>query len=61
MGVHAIKKKPVVRGNEIVVGDVMMLSFSFDHRIIDGDVGALFAKEVVSYLENPDRLLVEMS
>jgi pyruvate dehydrogenase E2 component (dihydrolipoamide acetyltransferase) len=61
MGVHAIKKKPVVRGNEIVVGDVMMLSFSFDHRIIDGDVGALFAQEIVSYLENPDRLLVEMS
>jgi pyruvate dehydrogenase E2 component (dihydrolipoamide acetyltransferase) len=61
MGIHAIKKKPVVRGNEIVVGDVMMLSFSFDHRIIDGDVGALFAQEVVSYLENPDRLLVEMS
>jgi pyruvate dehydrogenase E2 component (dihydrolipoamide acetyltransferase) len=61
MGVHAIKKKPVVRGSEIVVGDVMMLSFSFDHRIIDGDVGALFAQEIVSYLENPDRLLVEMS
>jgi pyruvate dehydrogenase E2 component (dihydrolipoamide acetyltransferase) len=60
MGVHAIKKKPVVRGSEIVVGDVMMLSFSFDHRIIDGDVGAIFAQEIVSFLENPDRLLVEM-
>jgi pyruvate/2-oxoglutarate dehydrogenase complex dihydrolipoamide acyltransferase (E2) component len=61
MGIHAIKKKPVVRGNEIVVGDVMLLTFSFDHRIIDGDVGAVFAQEIVSYLENPDRLLVEMS
>jgi pyruvate dehydrogenase E2 component (dihydrolipoamide acetyltransferase) len=61
MGVHAIKKKPVVRGNEIAIGDVMMLSFSFDHRIIDGDVGAVFAQEIVNYLENPDRLLVEMS
>jgi len=61
MGVHAIKKKPVVRGNDIVVGDVMILSFSFDHRIIDGDVGAVFAQEIVSFLENPDRLLVEMS
>jgi len=61
MGVHAVKKKPVVRGNEIVVGDVMMLSWSFDHRIIDGDVGAVFAQEIVSFLENPDRLLVEMS
>jgi pyruvate dehydrogenase E2 component (dihydrolipoamide acetyltransferase) len=60
MGVHAIKKKPVVRGNEIAIGDVMMLSFSFDHRIIDGDVGAVFAQEIVNFLENPDRLLIEM-
>jgi pyruvate dehydrogenase E2 component (dihydrolipoamide acetyltransferase) len=60
MGVHAIKKRPVVRGDQIVVGDVMMLSFSFDHRLIDGDVGAVFAQEIVSFLEDPDRLLVEM-
>src|SRR5262245_66351788 len=32
MGVHAIKRKPVVRGEQIVIGDVMLLSFSFDHR-----------------------------
>jgi pyruvate dehydrogenase E2 component (dihydrolipoamide acetyltransferase) len=50
-----------VRGDSIVIGDVMNVSFSFDHRIIDGDVGAMFAQDVVSYLENPDRLLVEMA
>jgi len=61
MGVHAVKRRPVVRGDQIVVGDVMNLSFSFDHRIIDGDVGAVFAQDIVSYLENPDRLLVEMT
>jgi pyruvate dehydrogenase E2 component (dihydrolipoamide acetyltransferase) len=61
MGVHAVKRRPVVRGDSIVIGDVMNLSFSFDHRIIDGDVGAVFAQDIVSYLENPDRLLVEMS
>jgi pyruvate dehydrogenase E2 component (dihydrolipoamide acetyltransferase) len=61
MGVHAIKRKPVVKGDQIVIGDVMMLSFSFDHRIIDGDVGAGFAQEIINYLEQPDRLLVEMS
>jgi len=61
MGIHAIKKRPVVRGTELAIGDVMMLSWSFDHRIIDGDVGALFAQEVISFLENPDRLLLEMS
>jgi pyruvate dehydrogenase E2 component (dihydrolipoamide acetyltransferase) len=61
MGVHAAKKRPVVRGDQIVIGEVMNLSFSFDHRIIDGDVGAVFAQDIVSYLENPDRLLVEMT
>src|SRR5262245_62150092 len=60
MGVHAIKKKPVVKGDQIVIGDVMLLSFSFEHRIIDGDVGAEFAQQIISYLEEPDRLLVEM-
>ncbi|HVR19784.1 MAG TPA: dihydrolipoamide acetyltransferase family protein [Polyangiaceae bacterium] len=61
MGIHAVKKRPVVRGDAIVVGDVMNVTFSFDHRIIDGDVGAVFAQDIVSYLENPDRLLVEMT
>jgi len=60
MGVHAIKRKPVVRGDQIVIGEVMNLSFSFDHRIIDGDVGANFAQEIISYLQEPDRLIVEM-
>ncbi|HEX6766986.1 MAG TPA: dihydrolipoamide acetyltransferase family protein, partial [Polyangiaceae bacterium] len=61
MGIHAMKRRPVVRGDSIVIGEVMNVSFSFDHRIIDGDVGALFAQDIVSYLENPDRLLVEMA
>ena len=61
MGVHAIRQRPVVRGGEIVIGEVMHLSFSFDHRIIDGDVGAMFAQEIIGFLQEPDRLLVEMS
>ena len=40
LGVHQIKQKPVVRDGQIVIGDVMLLSLSFDHRIIDGHVGA---------------------
>jgi pyruvate dehydrogenase E2 component (dihydrolipoamide acetyltransferase) len=61
LGIHAIKKKPVVRGDQIVIGEIMNLSFSFDHRIIDGDVGANFAQEIISYLQEPDRLMVEMA
>jgi pyruvate/2-oxoglutarate dehydrogenase complex dihydrolipoamide acyltransferase (E2) component len=59
LGVHEIKKRPVVKDDQIVIGEVMLLSLSFDHRVIDGHVGAAFAKEVISYLEEPDRLLLE--
>lgn len=61
LGVHQIKKKPVVRDGEIVVGEVMLLSLSFDHRIVDGHVGAAFAYDIIAYLEEPERLLLEMS
>jgi pyruvate dehydrogenase E2 component (dihydrolipoamide acetyltransferase) len=39
----------------------MLLSLSFDHRVIDGHVGAAFAQEIISLLQEPDRLLLEMS
>jgi pyruvate dehydrogenase E2 component (dihydrolipoamide acetyltransferase) len=55
-----MKKVPVVKGNEVVVGHVMYPSLSFDHRIIDGHIGAAFAKEFVSYLEQPERLMLEL-
>jgi pyruvate dehydrogenase E2 component (dihydrolipoamide acetyltransferase) len=61
LGVHAIKKRPVVRGNEIVIGEVMLLSLSFDHRIIDGHVGAAFAQQLITYLQEPDRLVADMA
>jgi pyruvate dehydrogenase E2 component (dihydrolipoamide acetyltransferase) len=60
LGVHRVKEKPVVRQGQIVVGNVMTLSLSFDHRIIDGHIGAAFAYEVISYLENPELLLLEL-
>ena len=56
LGVHQMKQKPVVRDGQIVIGDVMLLSLSFDHRIVDGHIGAAFAYEIIGYLENPDRL-----
>ena len=61
LGVHQMKERPVVRDGQIVIGDVMLLSLSFDHRIVDGHVGAAFAYEVIGYLENPERLWMEMA
>jgi pyruvate dehydrogenase E2 component (dihydrolipoamide acetyltransferase) len=59
LGVHRIKEKPVVVDGEITVGKVMLLSLSFDHRIVDGHVGAAFAYDVIETLENPERLFHE--
>ena len=61
LGIHQMKQKPVVRNGQIVIGDVMLMSLSFDHRIIDGHIGAAFAYEIIGYLENPDRLFLEMA
>ena len=61
LGVHQMKQKPVVKDGQIVIGDVMLLSLSFDHRLIDGHVGAAFAYESIGFLENPDRLFLEMA
>jgi pyruvate dehydrogenase E2 component (dihydrolipoamide acetyltransferase) len=58
LGVHAIKKTPVVRDGEIVVGEVMYLSVSIDHRIVDGATGAHWMNVVKQYLENPSLLLL---
>ncbi|HVJ89391.1 MAG TPA: dihydrolipoamide acetyltransferase family protein [Labilithrix sp.] len=61
LGVHQMKQKPVVRDGQIVIGDVMLLSLSFDHRIVDGHVGAAFAYDVIRWLEDPEGLFLEMA
>jgi pyruvate dehydrogenase E2 component (dihydrolipoamide acetyltransferase) len=61
LGVHQMKQKPVVRNGQIAIGDVMLLSLSFDHRVVDGHVGAAFAYDVIRYLEEPDLLMLEMT
>jgi pyruvate dehydrogenase E2 component (dihydrolipoamide acetyltransferase) len=61
LGVHEIKQRAVVKNDQIAIGEVMLLSLSFDHRIIDGHVGAAFARDVIGYLEDPDRLFLELA
>lgn len=59
LGVHAIRKVPIVDEHDnIVVGHIMNLSVSLDHRIVDGFEGASFLQEVRRYLEDPTLLLL---
>ena len=60
LGVGTIQKKPVVLNDEIVIRPQMFFSLSFDHRLIDGDVAALFLSRLKQYLENPKLLMMEM-
>jgi len=57
LGVARIHKEPVVKNNEVVIRDMMHLSWSFDHRVVDGDMAASFSQVVVRLLENPAKLL----
>lgn len=60
LGVHSIQKRPVVGENdEIIVRQMMYLSLSFDHRLVDGAEAARFCKEVIRLLEKPDLMLLE--
>jgi 2-oxoglutarate dehydrogenase E2 component (dihydrolipoamide succinyltransferase) len=58
LAVGAIKKRPVVvetsQGDSIAIRHMMYLSMSYDHRIIDGSLGATFLTAVARELENFD-------
>jgi pyruvate dehydrogenase E2 component (dihydrolipoamide acetyltransferase) len=59
LGVHRIEKRPVVHGDQVVIREMMYLTCSFDHRVIDGHVGAAFVESIKEYLEHPALLFVE--
>jgi 2-oxoglutarate dehydrogenase E2 component (dihydrolipoamide succinyltransferase) len=60
LGMHAIVKRPVVLGDQIVIRPMMYLALSYDHRIIDGKEAVLFLVHIKETLENPSRLLLEL-
>ena len=61
LGVHRMRKRPVVKDDQVVIREMMNLSVSFDHRVIDGSVGAEFCYEVIKYLEKPELLFLELA
>jgi len=59
LGVGRIVRKPIVNENdEIVPASMMVLSMSFDHRVVDGATAAAFLKKLKGYLEDPDNMYV---
>ena len=58
IGIGRISKKPVVVDGEIVVRDILPLSLSIDHRVIDGGDAGRFLRTFKEYLTNPMLLLL---
>lgn len=59
MAVGGIKQVPVVKDGEIVPGNVMKVTLSCDHRVVDGVSGSEFLNTFKKYMENPVALLVK--
>ncbi|MBS4166893.1 Lipoamide acyltransferase component of branched-chain alpha-keto acid dehydrogenase complex [Neochlamydia sp. AcF65] len=57
LAVNRIQKQPWACNNEVVLRDVLNLSWSFDHRIIDGDQAAAFSHYCAHLIKNPAPLL----
>jgi len=57
LAVGAGVKTPVVEGDQVVIRNVMSMTLSVDHRVIDGAMGAQLLEAIVSHLENPIGML----
>lgn len=58
LAVSAIQQIPVVKNGAIVPGNVMKLTLSCDHRVVDGATGSAFLQTVKSLLEEPLRMMI---
>jgi pyruvate dehydrogenase E2 component (dihydrolipoamide acetyltransferase) len=56
LAIGSIIEKPVVKDHKIVIREMMNITGSFDHRVIDGTLGAAFLKRVKELIENPQLL-----
>ena len=59
LGMHTIKKKPVVINDEIVIRPIMYLALTYDHRIVDGGEAVQFLDRIKEFIEDPQKLLIE--
>lgn len=60
LGMHRIEKRPVVIDDQIVVRSMMYLALSYDHRIVDGREAVTFLRRIKEFLENPERMIMEI-
>jgi 2-oxoglutarate dehydrogenase E2 component (dihydrolipoamide succinyltransferase) len=60
LGMHAIKKRPVVVDDQIAIRPMMYLALSYDHRLIDGREAVSFLVRIKDCLEDPERVMLAL-
>jgi len=58
MAVGGIKETAIVKNGQLAVGNIMKVTLSCDHRVVDGAVGSAFLKTFKGLLEDPVRILI---
>ncbi len=58
LSVGAVIDKPIVKNGQIVIGQMINLGLSCDHRVVDGAIAAAFLNEVKKLIESPALMLV---
>lgn len=58
LAVGGIKQTPIVQDGEMKIGNIMKVTLSCDHRVVDGAVGSAFLKSLKGFLEDPVTILV---
>jgi pyruvate dehydrogenase E2 component (dihydrolipoamide acetyltransferase) len=59
LGIGRIHKKPIVKDDKIEIGNILPLSLSVDHRIVDGGEVARFVNQIMIYLNDPASMIME--
>jgi pyruvate dehydrogenase E2 component (dihydrolipoamide acetyltransferase) len=58
LAIGGIKEVPVVKNGQVVPGNVMKVTLSCDHRVVDGATGSAFLQTFKTYMENPAAMLL---
>ena len=60
LGMHKIQDRPMAVNGQVVIRPMMYLALSYDHRVVDGQGAVTFLVKVKEYIEDPQRLLLEV-
>ncbi len=58
---HQAKKRPAVINDGIAIRSIMNMSLSFDHRVIDGASAIAFTNQIGEWIEQPEKMLIELT